>query len=63
MNRGYSGGKRSREANRDLRKREKEDRLRRNRELRAIFRIAHRAIAQIENQLRRALLLQFEHRR
>jgi RNA recognition motif-containing protein len=35
MNRGYSGGKRSREANRDLRKREKEDRLRRNRELRA----------------------------
>jgi len=35
MNRGYSGGKRSREANRDLKKREKEDRLRRNRELRA----------------------------
>jgi hypothetical protein len=35
MNRGYSGGKRSREANRDLKKKEKEDRLRRNRELRA----------------------------
>jgi len=35
MKRGYSGGKREREANRDLRKREKEDRLRRNRELRA----------------------------
>ena len=35
MNRGFSGGKRAREANRDLRKKEKEDRLRRNRELRA----------------------------
>jgi RNA recognition motif-containing protein len=35
MNRGYTGGKRNREASRDLRKREKEDRLRRNRELRA----------------------------
>jgi RNA recognition motif-containing protein len=35
MNRGYSGGKRNREASRDLRKKEKEDRLRRNRELRA----------------------------
>jgi RNA recognition motif-containing protein len=35
MNRGYSGGKRNREASRDQRKREKEDRLRRNRELRA----------------------------
>ncbi|HEX4405672.1 MAG TPA: hypothetical protein VH560_12630 [Polyangia bacterium] len=35
MNRGYSGGKRNREASRDLKKREKEDRLRRNRELRA----------------------------
>jgi len=35
MNRGYSGGKRSREANRDLRKKQKEDRLRHNRELRA----------------------------
>ncbi len=35
MNRNFSGGKRSREANRDLKKREKEDRLRRNRDLRA----------------------------
>lgn len=35
MNRGYTGGKRNREASRDLRKKEKEDRLRRNRELRA----------------------------
>jgi len=35
MNRGFTGGKRSREANRDLRKKEKEARLRRNRELRA----------------------------
>jgi hypothetical protein len=35
VNRGYSGGKRNREAARDLRKQEKEDRLRRNRELRA----------------------------
>jgi len=35
MNRGYSGGKRNREASRDLKKKEKEDRLRRNRELRA----------------------------
>jgi hypothetical protein len=35
MNRGYSGGKRNREAARDLRKRQKEERLRRNRELRA----------------------------
>jgi RNA recognition motif-containing protein len=35
MNRGYTGGKRNREAARDLRKREKEERLRRNRELRA----------------------------
>ena len=35
MNRGFSGGKRNREASRDLRKREKEERLRRNRELRA----------------------------
>jgi hypothetical protein len=35
MNRGYSGGKRNREASRDLKKREKEERLRRNRELRA----------------------------
>ncbi|HVZ73464.1 MAG TPA: hypothetical protein VHJ20_13880 [Polyangia bacterium] len=36
MNRGFSGGKRNREASRDLRKREKEQRLRRNRELRAL---------------------------
>ena len=35
MNRGYTGGKRNREASRDLRKKEKEDRLRRNRDLRA----------------------------
>jgi RNA recognition motif-containing protein len=35
MNRGFSGGKRNREAARDLRKRQKEERLRRNRELRA----------------------------
>ncbi len=35
MNRAYSGGKRNREASRDLKKKEKERRLRRNRELRA----------------------------
>ena len=35
MNRGFSGGKRNREANRDLKKKQKEARLRRNRELRA----------------------------
>jgi RNA recognition motif-containing protein len=35
MSRYFSGGKRTREANRDLKKREKEVRLRRNRELRA----------------------------
>lgn len=35
VNRQYSGGKRNREAARDLRKKEKEQRLRRNRELRA----------------------------
>jgi hypothetical protein len=35
MMRGYSGGKRNREANRDLKKKQKEERLRRNRELRA----------------------------
>jgi hypothetical protein len=35
MNRGFSGGKRNREASRDLRKRQKEERLRHNRELRA----------------------------
>jgi hypothetical protein len=35
VNRGYSGGKRNREASRDLRKKQKEQRLRRNRELRA----------------------------
>src|SRR4029079_1094754 len=35
MNRGYSGGKRTREASRDLKKKQKEARLRRNRELRA----------------------------
>jgi RNA recognition motif-containing protein len=34
MMRGYSGGKRNREANRDLRKKQKEHRLRRNRDLR-----------------------------
>jgi hypothetical protein len=35
VNRGYTGGKRNREASRDLKKKEKEERLRRNRELRA----------------------------
>jgi hypothetical protein len=35
MSREFSGGKRAREANRDLKKRQKEDRLRRNRDLRA----------------------------
>ena len=35
MSRAFSGGKRNREANRDLKKRQKEDRLRRNRDLRA----------------------------
>jgi hypothetical protein len=35
MNRTFSGGKRNREANRDLKKKQKEERLRRNRELRA----------------------------
>jgi cold-inducible RNA-binding protein len=35
MNRGYSGGKRNREASRDQKKKEKEARLRQNRELRA----------------------------
>ena len=35
MSREYSGGKRNREASRDLKKRKKEDRLRRNRDLRA----------------------------
>ena len=35
MSRYFSGGKRTREANRDLKKRQKEERLRRNRELRA----------------------------
>jgi len=35
MMRGYSGGKRNREASRDLKKKQKEERLRRNRELRA----------------------------
>jgi RNA recognition motif-containing protein len=35
MSRYFSGGKRNREANRDLKKRQKEERLRRNRELRA----------------------------
>jgi hypothetical protein len=35
MNRGFTGGKRNREATRDLRKKEKEHRLKRNRELRA----------------------------
>jgi hypothetical protein len=35
MTRAYSGGKRNREASRDLKKRQKEERLRRNRELRA----------------------------
>jgi len=35
MNRAFSGGKRNREASRDLKKKQKEDRLRRNRDLRA----------------------------
>ena len=35
MSRQFSGGKRNREASRDLKKRQKEDRLRRNRDLRA----------------------------
>lgn len=35
MNRAYSGGKRNREAKRDLKKKQKEERLRHNRELRA----------------------------
>ena len=35
MSRFFSGGKRNREASRDLKKRQKEERLRRNRELRA----------------------------
>jgi hypothetical protein len=35
MSRYFSGGKRNREASRDLKKRQKEERLRRNRELRA----------------------------
>jgi RNA recognition motif-containing protein len=35
MNHGYSGGKRQREAERDRKTRDKEERLRRNRELRA----------------------------
>jgi RNA recognition motif-containing protein len=35
MSRHFSGGKRNREANRDLKKRQKEERLRRNREMRA----------------------------
>jgi len=35
MNRGFTGGKRNREASRDLKKKQKEARLRRNRELRA----------------------------
>ena len=35
MQRGYSGGKRNREVARDLKKKDKEQRLRRNRELRA----------------------------
>lgn len=35
MSRAFSGGKRNREASRDLKKRQKEDRLRRNRDLRA----------------------------
>ena len=35
MSRHFSGGKRNREANRDLKKRQKEERLRRNRDLRA----------------------------
>jgi RNA recognition motif-containing protein len=36
MSRFFSGGKRNREATRDLKKRQKEERLRRNRELRAL---------------------------
>ncbi|HET7094913.1 MAG TPA: hypothetical protein VFI22_15585 [Thermomicrobiales bacterium] len=35
MNRQFTGGKRNREASRDLKKKQKEDRLRRNRDLRA----------------------------
>jgi hypothetical protein len=35
MSRAFSGGKRNREANRDLKKRQKAERLRRNRDLRA----------------------------
>jgi hypothetical protein len=35
MSRAFSGGKRNREANRDRKRREKEERLRRNRDLRA----------------------------
>ena len=35
MSRAFSGGKRNREASRDLKKRQKEERLRRNREMRA----------------------------
>ncbi|HVR61713.1 MAG TPA: hypothetical protein VMU50_07420 [Polyangia bacterium] len=35
MSRAFSGGKRNREVNRDLKKKQKEERLRRNRELRA----------------------------
>lgn len=35
LNRGFTGGKRNREASRDLRKKQKEDRLRRNRAQRA----------------------------
>jgi hypothetical protein len=35
MSRAFSGGKRNREASRDLKKKQKEDRLRRNRDLRA----------------------------
>jgi len=35
MSRAFSGGKRAREASRDLKKRQKQERLRRNRELRA----------------------------
>jgi len=35
MSRQFSGGKRNREASRDLKKRQKEDRLRRNRDMRA----------------------------
>ncbi len=35
MSRAFSGGKRNREVSRDLKKRQKEERLRRNRELRA----------------------------